>query len=86
MERLNMNSTVKVRLNDKGQDIYYHINDKYYKKFNIKRRFKETDKDGYSEFQLWQFMNIYGEHLKLGSDNPFSDLNIYIKDEDLETV
>lgn len=86
MQSLNMNCSVKVKLNDKGKDIYYHRHDKYFQSELLKPRFPKVDEDGYSEFQLWDLMKIYGEYMVMGLSTPFDDLNIYIKDDDLETV
>jgi hypothetical protein len=46
------------------------------------------DKDGFSTFQLWDFINLYGKYFVLGmreSDKVIKDLNIYIEEKELET-
>lgn len=92
MKKINLNSIVKVKLNDRGKDIYYH-------RFNDINRFIKSrgakpldpgypvvDEDGFSEFQLWNFIHIYGEYMMIGAPNITKDLNIYINDEDLDDI
>lgn len=81
---LNMNCIVKVKLNDKGRDIYYHQFDKYNQPDLFKPRFPKVDETGYSEFQLWNLMEIFGEYMKMGCETPFDNLNVYIEADDLE--
>ena len=69
MKKLNLNSRIRVKLTDYGKDIYYH-------RFNelnecieqaegkpFKPDYPVVDKDGYSEFQLWEFIELYGPHI-----------------------
>ena len=56
------------------------------KKVIIEPRYPEVDEEGFTEFQLWQLMNIYGPHLANGCNVAFEDCVIYIRDEDLEEV
>lgn len=86
MYSLNMNYSVKVKLNDKGKDIYYHRYDKYNRPELFTPRFPKVDKDGFSEFQLWHLMEIYGEYMKMGCETPFEDLCLYIEEDDLKDV
>lgn len=60
--KFNINYYVKVKLTDFGKSIYC----KEYK------RFPEEDSDGWSTFQLWVLMKIFGKHLEMGfSEHPF---------------
>lgn len=93
MKSLNLNSIIKVKLTPKGTDIFYHQYDKFNEKFNLsdnlqlKPLMPPIDKDGYTEFQLWRFIDLYGNHFKMGTqEQPIQDLNIYIEDKDLEEV
>lgn len=62
---INLNEIIKVKLNDKGKEIF---NNRYegifpphvLSQLNIKQL--NTDEDGYSEFQLHEFANIFGGH------------------------
>ena len=62
---INLNDYIKVKLSDKGKEIF----DKRYEgKFpphllsQLDIPELKTDEDGYSEFQMHEFINIYGGH------------------------
>ena len=90
MKQLNLNNIIKVKLTDYGKDIFYH----QYDELNIfivgqggkeiEPRYPDVDENGYSKFQLWSFMNLYGEYMKLAAPNVIEPLNIFIEDNDLE--
>lgn len=80
---VNLNHTVKVRLTDKGRDIYYHQNDKLnqqYNKIMIKPKYP-VEVNGYYSTQLWNLMAIFGEHIFMGMDIPF-ETTIEIENKD----
>lgn len=59
---INLNEYLKVKLTDKGKEIYrkyYNINDDCAITL-------DTDEEGYCKFQLGNFMQIFGEHLHKG--------------------
>lgn len=83
---INLNDKVKVKLTDHGKDIYYHQNDELNemrKQYGLKP-FEPimpiVDADGYTYFQLWRLMELYGPHIHMASPLPF-DVNIVIKSE-----
>lgn len=43
-------------------------------------------KDGYIKMQIWEFMNIFGEHLYMGNriEDIIEDFNIKINEEDIK--
>ena len=92
MKSINLNAEIKVKLTEKGVDIFYHQYDELNKwsKENgyklIEPRMPEIDKKGYTEMLLWKFMHIYGEHLYNGAQPVISPVNIYLKDEDVKDV
>ena len=92
MKKLNMNSIVRVRLNDLGKEIYYHRYDdcnewlKSRGAPQIGCDFPDVDEGGFSEFQLWDFMSIFGPHIGMGKKEFWTDFNLYIDDEDLDEV
>lgn len=90
MKKLNLNNLIKVKLSDYGKEIYYHQFDglnEYFGNNIIEPHFPTVDEYGYSEFQLWDFMHIYGEYMKMGfSDCGIEELNIYIDEKDLKEV
>ena len=89
MKKLNLNSTIGFRLNDRGKDIYYHKYDALNEYIvsqggePLERRYPDVDENGISWFQLWQFMDIFGKHTGLGKPEFWKELSIYIKEEDL---
>ena len=92
MKKLNLNDVVKVKLTDLGKDIYYHQYDEIIERQKAKGvcpiipSFPKVDKDGYTEFQLWYFIQLYGSHIGMGMPNILQDVNIYIEDNILEEV
>jgi hypothetical protein len=59
--QFNLNDDVKVKLTDHGRDLLAK-----------KRRLtQQPDEAGYTKFQLWELMNIFGEHLYNGCSIPF---------------
>lgn len=66
MTRINLNEFIKVKLTDKGKEIYYNqfknINNNYGSEI-IKPHYPEEDDDGYTKFQLWDFMETYSKDL-----------------------
>ena len=69
MDTINLNENVKVKLTDFGISLYKLRYDNDPKK----------DEQGYTSFQLWTLMNIYGLYIGLAKDAPF-DLDILLKD------
>ena len=64
--RINLNETIKVKLTDLGKKIYYHQHDRTNQIAGIKicePKFPEEDENGYTEIQLWVFIELYGEHI-----------------------
>ena len=64
---VNINEHIKVKLTDKGKEIYrnqyYDIDDEHVPTLDI-------DEEGYCEFQLWHFMRIFGEYFCTGGGLP----------------
>jgi len=83
MKEFNINDYIKVKLTKHGQKI--HIS--YYEKFDtygVNKKFykPEIDNEGYTEYQLWEFMNIFGEHMFNGADQLIENNLIYFIQED----
>lgn len=73
----NINDYVKVKLTEKGKYIYYHHFDDM-NALILKTGGKplnpielEYDDEGYTKFQMWHLMEIFGKHLFNGYDVPF---------------
>lgn len=82
---INLNDWVKVKLTDHGKDIYYHQYDELNEKSVqlhgrnvIEPSMPKVDADGYTTFQLWCLIELYGPHMHMGRPLPF-DVNIVIE-------
>jgi len=79
----NLNDAIKVKLSGQG----FKLLDKYnHDRLVYDMYFEElvSDKDGYCEFQAWEFMKIFGPHVFLGND--LFDANILIRSKDITVV
>ena len=80
--KINLNDRVKVKLTPLGVEIYYHQYDELSKQIKerggnqLEPRMPEIDKDGYTEFQLWHFMALYGEHIGMCKPSVIAPLYI----------
>ena len=70
--RINLNECVKVKLTDLGKNIYYHQFDEMNLKYGrmiCKPEFPKEDSEGYTSFQLWTFIELYGGYIQAGRPN-----------------
>ena len=77
--KINLNEIVKVKLTPLGAEIYYKQFDELNKKCEreiCKPHMPRIDKDGYTEFQLWNFIELYGEHIGMCKPNVIEPLDI----------
>ena len=77
--RINLNEPIKVKLTDWGKEIYYHQYDRTNQIVGreiCKPKFPKEDENGYTEFQLWCFMELYGEHMGMTLPNVIEPLEI----------
>ena len=77
--RINLNEPIKVKLTDWGKEIYYHQYDRINQivgREACKPSFPKEDENGYTEFQLWCFMELYGEHMGMTLPNVIEPLEI----------
>lgn len=70
--KFNINDYVKVKLTEHGKKIL--------KEKDINN---SVDENGYTKFQLWDIMNIFGEYCILGCDVPFETEIIIPEDTNL---
>ena len=79
---VNLNDNVRVKLNDAGREIHKIRHDELYDYIEsrgvpsptyerLKYRPPKEDSDGWSEWQLWDLMSLYGPHITLGAALPF---------------
>lgn len=77
--RINLNEPIKVKLTDWGKEIYYHQYDRANQiagREICKPKFPKEDENGYTEFQVWCFMELYGEHMGMTLPNVIEPLEI----------
>ncbi len=81
MKNININSEVWVKLTEEGKKI---ILTKETNSFGKPMSIKRKTKNGYTKFQLWEVMHLFGEKLYCGSQKPPIETNIKIAEEDLK--
>ena len=87
--KINLNDTIKVKLTDHGKEIYYHRHDRLIEHIRyhgieptIKPSFPKEDDEGKTKFQLWDFIELYGEHIGMGKPNVIEPLDIEVEAQD----
>lgn len=76
MIEYNLNKTVYVKLNSVGRDIYKN----YIQDLNSNLSTEpKVNENGYTKFQLWDLIHIFGEYIGLGLPTPFDKNCIYLK-------
>ena len=79
IQKINLNETIKVKLTPYGEEIYYKQFDELNKKYGreiCNPQMPRIDTDGYTEFQLWQFIELYGQHIGMCKSNVIEPLDI----------
>lgn len=77
--RLNLNDEIKVKLTEHGKNIYYHQYDQLNTALGrevCKPSYPKVDEDGYTTFQLWCFIELYGVHIGMSLPNVIEPLEI----------
>lgn len=77
--RINLNEPIKVKLTDWGKEIYHHQYDRINQLAGRKicePKFPKVDENGYTEFQLWCFIELYGEYIGITQPNVIEPLDI----------
>ena len=83
----NINECIKVKLSQKGKLIYLEHQIEIQKRFNrdgIKIDVPlsiEVDSEGFSSFQLWKFMEIFGSHMYCGAEPVIEECVLYLPEE-----
>ena len=78
--KINLNEIVKVKLTPYGAEIYYKQFDELNKQRGreiCKPQMPRIDKDGYTEFQLWHFIELYGRKEEMRIWNKCQQLRIW---------
>lgn len=79
MQKINLNEIIKVKLTPYGAEIYYKQFDELNKECGreiCKPKMPMIDKEGYTEFQLWNFIELYGQHIGICKQNVIKPLDI----------
>ena len=79
IRKINLNEIIKVKLTPYGAEIYYKQFDELNKQRGreiCKPHMPRIDKDGYTEFQLWHFIELYGQHIGMCKPNVIEPLEI----------
>lgn len=76
---INLNSFVKVKLTDYGKQCYIEDPKKYYESPEL----RETDDKGYTKFQLWDLMSIFGPYMMNGGKIVFEKVRILVNEKDV---
>lgn len=90
MKKLNLNNNVRFKLNPKGAEIFYHRYDdlnETLKARGVKQldpRMPSIDSNGFTEMQLWSFLELFGQYIGAGKPNVLKELNLYIDEKDLK--
>jgi hypothetical protein len=61
----NVNEKVQVRLNDSGRKIQAEYHAPW-------SGGPKPDSDGWTEYQMWELMHIFGQHCYMGPEPPFA--------------
>lgn len=84
----NLNSKIKVKLKPEGYTFWKEYNDRFLPdrlKKPIYDYIGRADSKGYVSFQAWDFMEIFGQKLILGTIPPFSlEILIYPQNETIK--
>ena len=83
IQKINLNETIKVKLTPYGAEIYYKQYDELNKnagKTLLEPRMPQIDKEGYTKFQLWHFIELYGEHIGMCKPNVIEPIEIMVCD------
>ena len=86
----NMNSIVKVKLNDFGRQTLaeyydYAILNNWMSDEDYQKLIKPKD-DGFHHFQMHQFIKIFGDKISVGSLPAIEGCRMYFDEKDLEKV
>ena len=79
--KINLNDKIKVKLTPHGAFIYYNRYEELTKrcgKMIIEPKLPAVDSDGYTTFQLHDFIKLYGVHIGMTKENVIDPLDIIV--------
>ena len=71
----NINDWVEVKLTRYGQDIHYDDFQQHFEKLGWKYSPPLQDSEGWSKWQFWSFMQLFGPYISL-VDPPFTNIRL----------
>ena len=84
---LNLNDEIKVKLTDRGKDIFYHrLDDLIEMGVKLTPKMPKVDADGYTTFQLWDFIQLYGQYIGMALPNVIEPIDIVIEGKNLKEL
>ncbi|KAK9680604.1 hypothetical protein QE152_g38899 [Popillia japonica] len=86
MKEHNLNERIKVKLTPLGVDIYYHSFDRVRNAVPSINGMPKIDEDGFTEFSMWDFIHLYGEHIGIGKKEVLKDCCIYLEDKRADVI
>lgn len=78
-KKINLNDRIRVRLTPLGIKIFYSQFDELNLSLGkevLKPHMPAINKDGYTEMQLWHFIQLYGPYIGVGRENVIEPLDI----------
>lgn len=75
---VNLNDYMYVKLTEHGRAMHRKHHRDNYERFAIEYREPKTDENGISEFQIWEFMQIFGSYMYNGC-KPLCEMNVEVK-------
>lgn len=78
-KKINLNDRIRVRLTPLGVKIFYSQFDDLNLSLGrevLEPHMPEIEKDGYTEMQLWHFIQLYGPYIGVGRENVIEPLDI----------
>lgn len=90
MKSININNNIEVKLTEYGKQLYKQYYIDLFKHLPISKVESlmpklKTNKKGISEFQLWDFMQLFGKHFSMGNKNIIDKNIIFINKKEFES-
>lgn len=81
VKEFNINDFIKVKLTEHGRNMHIqnykkYLGENYNKNFYVPKK----DRQGLTKYQLWEFMNIFGEHMFNGAEQVIENNLIYFEE------
>ena len=73
--KINLNDWIKGKLTPYGKEVYTRFFDGLPENIEVPDVY--TDTQGLSKFQLWEFIEIFGQYIYMGAENVIEPLDLY---------